>query len=222
MKESIMQLINVEYQRGRDIILKNINLNIKTEEIILVRGRSGVGKTTLAKITALILKPTKGNILFMNKSILGLPDRERSSIRLSYIGYIDQEYRLINEITVKENILLAAVLKGVDRGEALKKLYELSEKIGIKGLLDKYPGELSGGQRQRAVILRALIKDPILIIADEPYSSLDDETIRIVEELFREYINSTGSGVLITTTDLLGKYSVDKEFLLEKGTLRSM
>ncbi len=217
-----MQLINVEYQRGRDIILKNINLNIKTEEIILVRGRSGVGKTTLAKITALILKPTKGNILFMNKSILGLPDRERSSIRLSYIGYIDQEYRLINEITVKENILLAAVLKGVDRGEALKKLYELSEKIGIKGLLDKYPGELSGGQRQRAVILRALIKDPILIIADEPYSSLDDETIRIVEELFREYINSTGSGVLITTTDLLGKYSVDKEFLLEKGTLRSM
>ncbi len=217
-----MQLINVEYQRGRDIILKNINLNIKTEEIILVRGRSGVGKTTLAKITALILKPTKGNILFMNKSILGLPDRERSSIRLSYIGYIDQEYRLINEITVKENILLAAVLKGVDRGDALKKLYELSEKIGIKGLLDKYPGELSGGQRQRAVILRALIKDPILIIADEPYSSLDDETIRIVEELFREYINSTGSGVLITTTDLLGKYSVDKEFLLEKGTLRSM
>ena len=217
-----MQLINVEYQRGRDIILKNINLNIKTEEIILVRGRSGVGKTTLAKITALILKPTKGSISFMNKSILGLPDRERSSMRLSYIGYIDQEYRLINEITVKENILLAAVLKGVDRGDALKKLYELSEKIGIKGLLDKYPGELSGGQRQRAVILRALIKDPILIIADEPYSSLDDETIRIVEELFREYINRRGSGVLITTTDLLGKYSVDKEFLLEKGTLRSM
>ena len=143
-------------------------------------------------------------------------------MRLSYIGYIDQEYRLINEITVKENILLAAVLKGIDRGEALKKLYELSEKIGIKGLLDKYPGELSGGQRQRAVILRALIKDPILIIADEPYSSLDDETIRIVEELFREYINRRGSGVLITTTDLLGKYSVDKEFLLEKGTLRSM
>jgi ABC-type lipoprotein export system ATPase subunit len=185
-----------------------------------VRGRSGVGKTTLARIASLILKPDSGRVVFMSSDTSRLGEVKRASLRLRYIGYVDQECLLIEELSVWENIELSLRLIGVGESRREEAIREVLEVLGLKGLESRRPRELSGGQRQRVVIARALVKRPRLLVADEPFAHLDDETTRVILEYTRQLAKSTGMSVLVTTTDLYSPLSVDEEYILESGVLR--
>ncbi|ADI31970.1 ABC transporter ATP-binding protein [Staphylothermus hellenicus] len=216
----IIELRNICFTRGSEHILRNIYLSIEEKENVVVRGRSGVGKTTLAMISALLLKPSSGEIMFVGRKITKLRDHERSMLRLKHIGYIDQYYKLLPNLTVLDNIILPLRLMGWKKQEAENEALNLIKQLGIYNVRDKYPLQISGGQKQRAAIARALVKKPKLIIADEPFSNLDEETMHQIMMLLKNYVENNHAGILITTTDLYTKYISNKEYLLEKTTLK--
>jgi len=220
--DEVLRLEDVWFSWGSEAVLRGVSLVVGRGEIVLVRGRSGVGKTTLARIAALILQPSRGEVVFLGRAVSKMRSRERDLMRLRYIGYVDQSYRLVPHLTVLENVALPLRLLGVGGDEARKRAEEVMAALGIADIGDRYPEEVSGGQRQRAAIARALVKRPALIVADEPVSNLDDETASRVLELLREYAEKQNAGILITTTDLSTKYPCTREYILKGGILREV
>jgi putative ABC transport system ATP-binding protein len=206
---------------GGELVLRGVDLVVEEGLMVAVRGRSGVGKTTLAKIASLIVRPDGGNVVFMGREVSRVGDHARSQLRLKYIGYVDQECTLLEELSVWENVELPLRLLGVERGERERIVYEALEALGLKGLEQRRPRELSGGQRQRVVIARALVKKPRLLVADEPLAHLDDETAKFVMSYIRELAREVKMGVLVTTTDLYSKMDVDLDCVLENGVLKT-
>jgi len=215
-----LELQGVAKKINGERVLENIDLTIPRGVIVVVRGRSGVGKSTLAKIAALIIDPDSGRVVFNGRDVSGLSEHEKSALRLRYIGYVDQDCTLINELTVWENIELPLKLLGVEKNRRIEIVNSVVEALGLKGLEYRRPRELSGGQRQRVAIARALAKKPLLLVADEPLAHLDDETARIVLDYIREVVGETGMSVLMTTTDLYTRLEVDRDYLLVNGVLR--
>jgi len=216
----VLELRGVHKAFGGDAVLRGVDLQIPSGAVVAVRGRSGVGKTTLAKLAALLLRPDRGYVAFMGLETCGLRDSETSALRLRYIGYVDQECTLVEELTAWENAELPLKLLGISeeaRGEALREVFEA---LGLAGLERRKPRELSGGQKQRVAIARALAKRPKLLVADEPFAHLDDETAEAVCEYVRLLAEEYGMAVLITTTDLYARMDVDEDYLLERGVLR--
>jgi len=206
---------------GGELVLRGVDLVVEGGLMVAVRGRSGVGKTTLAKIASLIVRPDSGSVVFMGREVSTVGDQVRSRLRLKYIGYVDQECTLLEELSVWENVELPLRLLGVERGERERVVYEALEALGLKGLERRRPRELSGGQRQRVAIARALVKKPRLLVADEPLAHLDDETARLVMSYIRELAREVKMGVLVTTTDLYSKMDVDLDYILENGVLKT-
>jgi len=204
---------------GREKILDNVDLAVEAGELVVVRGRSGVGKTTLAKIISLLIKPDEGSLEFMNRDITDINESERAFLRLKYIGYIDQMFKLIPSISVADNVELPLKLLGIPRNERRKKVSDILAYLGLEDKMYRYPDELSGGEKQRIAIARALVKDPILVVGDEPISNLDDNTAHKVMEIFRKYVDEKGTAIIITTTDLYQNYNSDKDLLLVNGKL---
>jgi ABC-type lipoprotein export system ATPase subunit len=204
-----------------ELVLRGVDLVVEGGLIVAVRGRSGVGKTTLAKIASLIVRPDSGSVVFMGREVSTVGDEARSRLRLKYIGYVDQECTLLEELSVWENVELPLRLLGVERGERERVVYEALEALGLKGLERRRPRELSGGQRQRVAIARALVKKPRLLVADEPLAHLDDETAKLVMSYIRELAREVKMGVLVTTTDLYSKMDVDLDCVLENGVLKT-
>jgi ABC-type lipoprotein export system ATPase subunit len=217
---SVLELHSVSKSISGELVLRGVNLLLRSGVLVAVRGRSGVGKTTLARIASLILKPDSGRVVFMSSDTSRLGEAERASLRLRYIGYVDQECLLIEELSVWENIELSLRLLGAGESRREEAIREVLEVLGLKGLESRRPRELSGGQRQRVVIARALVKRPRLLVADEPFAHLDDETTRVILEYTWQLAKSTGMSVLVTTTDLYSPLSVDEEYILESGVLR--
>lgn len=215
----ILQLIEVSKTIGGEIVLAGVDLELESSSIILVRGRSGVGKTTLAKIASLLIRPDSGRVLFNGVDAWSSPG-VRVHARSRCIGYIDQDYVLLPELTVWENIELPLVMIGVNKVERSRVIREALDMLGLRGLESRHPSELSGGQRQRVAIARAIVKKPLVIVGDEPFSNLDNETTKIVMTYFRELSRDLGTSILITTVDLYGEYDVDREYLLERGVLK--
>ena len=219
MLTNILELRKITYYRSGETILENISLTIASGKVIVVRGRTGVGKTTLAKIAALLLKPSMGQVFYMGEDITDKNREKLARIRLQYIGYVDQSYKLITTLTILENITLPLRLLGHKKEEAIEKALRIMEKLGIKNTMNKYPTQVSGGQRQRAAIARALIKNPKLLVLDEPFSNLDEETTEIVYSVIQNYAREKRAGVLITTTDLYTKYNCDEDYLINDKKL---
>jgi ABC-type lipoprotein export system ATPase subunit len=205
---------------GGDTVLNGVDLEIGFGQVILVRGKSGVGKTTLAKIVALLLKPDKGDVVFLSKRVNSLTWDALADLRLRYIGYIDQLCKLMPNITAFENIELPLKILGIPKRERIERVHEVASLLNIKEKLLRYPNELSGGERQRVAIARALVKKPRVVVADEPFAHLDDETMRTVLEYVKQLAKHNSMAVLITTTDLYTPLDVDEEFVLESGVLR--
>lgn len=216
----IVRLVNVRKKIGGEIVLDGIDLAIKPREIVLIRGKSGVGKTTLARILALIYVPDSGEIVFLGKNIANASDSVRSTIRLKHIGYIDQHFKLIPNLTVLENVELPLRLIGLPKDKRREEVTKLLSRLGLEEKIYKYPHELSGGERQRVAIARALIKKPRLIVGDEPLSNLDDYTASRVMSLLNEYAAKNNSGVVITTTDLYRRIpNISRDLVLVNGKL---
>ncbi|MEM1679290.1 MAG: ATP-binding cassette domain-containing protein [Ignisphaera sp.] len=216
---SLLKLVNIWKKYSGEYILKGIHLEVSEGKVVLIRGRSGVGKSTLAKIACLLMKPNMGSVIYRDNDVWRLSESRRASIKLKEIGYIDQSYTLLPELTVWENIELPLKILGVDKEERRKIIVELIETFEINGLEDHYPDQLSGGQRQRVAIARALAKKPKLLIADEPYSNLDDKTTEIIHNYVKKIVKKSNIATIITTVDLHTYYDNDEEYILKDGVL---
>ena len=193
MDDILIEAKNLSKIKNEKTILKDINLTIKEGELVLIFGKSGAGKTTLLRILALIDKEYEGLLK------LNFHSYKQDEIRLKEIGYIPQFLDMISSLTIEENIILPLELIGENRSVMKKKLDELTSILQIKHILDKYPNEVSGGELQRACIARALIKDPRIIIADEPTSHLDDEMEKKVISILEKFSKKKVTIILSST-----------------------
>ena len=148
--------------------LKNINFSVEEGEYVAIMGESGSGKTTLLNILAALDKPTAGEVLLNGKNLVSLKEKEISAFRREHLGFVFQDFNLLDNFSLKDNIFLPLVLSGVDYRDMEKRLAPIASLLGIEKLLNKYPYEVSGGQKQRAAVARAIITNPELILADEP------------------------------------------------------
>ena len=215
----VLLLKGVSKTVGGEVVLEKIFLAVNPGESVLIKGRSGVGKTTLAKIAALIVEPDSGEVFFNGISISKLTSRDRAQLRLRKIGYIDQYYTLIPELTVIENVELPLALQGIPRAIRRKRALEIIAEMGLKGKENMLPEKLSGGEKQRVAIARALAKKPALFVGDEPFSNLDDETIDSVYETIVREIRERKMSAIITTTNFELKIKTNKQYILKRKKL---
>ncbi len=201
----ILKNIWKEYKLDHELVftaLKQINLKIEKGELLSIIGPSGSGKSTLMHLIGLLDHPTRGSISFEGKDISKLSDDKISMLRNEYIGFVFQQFNLINNLTVLENILLPTIytrkkLKYNPKERAL----EIIEKFGLKGKETSYPNKISGGQQQRVAMARSLIMTPDLILADEPTGNLDTKSGKEILKLLIELNNQEKITVIIVTHD---------------------
>lgn len=203
MKILAVEGLERSYQNTRkDIeVLKGLNFSIEEHEFIGIMGKSGCGKTTLLKILGLIDKSTKGNVFFKERNIEQLWDDELAEIRRNEIGFIFQDFYLMDCLSVLENIMLPMILNYEETGVMLKKVKEYAEHFEIDKLLEKAPYELSGGEKQRVAICRALINNPDLLLADEPTGNLDSKSSKIVIDTLERVNQVMGKTIIMVTHD---------------------
>jgi ABC-type lipoprotein export system ATPase subunit len=198
-----LQDVGKIYKLDKDVefvALKKINLQVKSGEFAAFMGPSGSGKSTLMHIVGLLDRPTSGNVIINDVDVSGLNDNALSTLRNEVIGFVFQQFNLINKLTVLENILLPTVYarKKIKYDPRERALY-LIERFGIKGKENSYPNKISGGQQQRVAIARALIMSPQLILADEPTGNLDTKTGDEIMKLFGELNKEDKITIVIVT-----------------------
>lgn len=178
--------------------LSNVNFSVENGEYVAIMGESGSGKTTLLNILAALDKPTGGKVILEGRDLSEVREKDISSFRRDNLGFVFQDFNLLDTFTLKDNILLPLVLAKKNIKEMEKKIEPIAEKLGISKLLDKYPYEVSGGQKQRVAVARALITEPSLILADEPTGALDSKSTNSLLESFAD-INRGGQTIIMVT-----------------------
>ncbi len=178
--------------------LKNLSFSVEEGEYVAIMGESGSGKTTLLNILAALDKPTGGQVILNGKNIVDIREKEISAFRRENIGFVFQDFNLLDNFSLKDNIVLPLVLSGVDYKEMERRITPIAAQLGILDILGKYPYEVSGGQKQRAAVARALIIKPELVLADEPTGALDSKATEDLLTLFNK-INERGQTILMVT-----------------------
>ena len=178
--------------------LTNVCFTVEQGEYVAIMGESGSGKTTLLNILAALDKPTSGEVLLNGRNIVEIREREISAFRRDNLGFVFQDFNLLDTFSIQDNIFLPLVLAGKSYDEMSRRLQPIAQKLGIRDILTKYPYEVSGGQKQRTAVARALITEPQLILADEPTGALDSRATDRLLRLFEE-INADGQTILMVT-----------------------
>ena len=178
--------------------LKNLSFSVEEGEYVAIMGESGSGKTTLLNILAALDKPTGGQVILNGKNIVDIREKEISAFRRENLGFVFQDFNLLDNFSLKDNIVLPLVLSGVDYKEMERRITPIVAQLGILDILGKYPYEVSGGQKQRAAVARALIIKPELVLADEPTGALDSKATEDLLTLFNK-INERGQTILMVT-----------------------
>jgi len=178
--------------------LKNVNFSVEQGEYVAIMGESGSGKTTLLNILAALDKPTEGNVILDGNNLSKLKESQISAFRRDNLGFVFQDFNLLDTFTLEDNIYLPLVLAGMPYKKMHDRLVPIAERLGINALLKKYPYEVSGGQKQRAAVARALITQPQLILADEPTGALDSRSTDQLLDLFQS-INEDGQTIVMVT-----------------------
>lgn len=219
---TVIELHNVSKNYNGLEILKGVNLSVEEGEFISIRGKSGVGKTTLLRIIGLLESPDAGDVRILGRAANELSDHEKSKLRLKAIGFIFQFFNLIPTLTVLENIELPLALAGVKKQERLKRAKELLQYFGLSDLAERFPETLSGGEKQRIAVIRALINNPKIILADEPTSSIDEENSKLLIKLLEKINTEKKVTILLTTTDLYEKLPTTRDYTLKDGHLKPL
>ena len=178
--------------------LKNLSFSVEEGEYVAIMGESGSGQTTLLNILAALDKPTGGQVILNGKNIVDIREKEISAFRRENLGFVFQDFNLLDNFSLKDNIVLPLVLSGVDYKEMERRITPIAAQLGILDILGKYPYEVSGGQKQRAAVARALIIKPELVLADEPTGALDSKATEDLLTLFNK-INERGQTILMVT-----------------------
>ena len=196
--------------------LTDVNFTVEKGEYVAIMGESGSGKTTLLNILAALDKPTGGEVVLDGRALGTIPEREIAAFRRSQLGFVFQEFNLLDTFSVQDNIFLPLVLAGKAYPEMAARLAPIARQLGIAELLQKFPYELSGGQKQRVAAARALITQPKLVLADEPTGALDsratDELLRLFEE-----INRGGQTILMVTHSVKAASHASRVLFIKDG-----
>lgn len=201
-------------------VLKGIDLTILEHDFIAIMGPSGSGKTTLLNILSSIDKPTQGSVMIGGKDITRVSNSELSQIRRDKIGFIFQDYNLLDTMTLQDNIVLPLTLNGVNSRTCMEKATALSRIFGLTAHLGKYPYQLSGGQKQRGAACRALITDPEIIFADEPTGALDSKASKDLLECLRTVNENRQATILMVTHDAFSASYAKDVYLLSDGQMK--
>ena len=196
--------------------LKNVNFSVEQGEYVAIMGESGSGKTTLLNILAALDRPTAGSVVLDGMELAKLKESQVAAFRRDNLGFVFQEFNLLDTFTIEDNIYLPLVLAGMPHARMRERLEPLAQRLGIKELLKKYPYEVSGGQKQRAAVARAIITEPKLLLADEPTGALDS---RATDELLRLFghINRQGQTVLMVTHSVKAASSAERVLFIRDG-----
>lgn len=196
--------------------LRNVNFTVEEGEYVAVMGESGSGKTTLLNILAALDKPTNGNVVLDGRDLSKIKEKDVAAFRRDNLGFVFQDFNLLDTFTLEDNIYLPLVLAGKSYKEMSDKLETVAKRLGILPLLKKYPYEVSGGQKQRAAVARAIITNPKLILADEPTGALDSKATDELLRLFSD-INSTGQTIVMVTHSLKAASSANRVLFIKDG-----
>ena len=196
--------------------LKNVNFSVSEGEYVAIMGESGSGKTTLLNILAALDRPTSGSVIIDGKDLSKIKEGAVCAIRRDNLGFVFQEFNLLDTFTVEDNIYLPLVLAGRGYDEMHSRLEPIAKRLGIAELLKKYPYEISGGEKQRAAVARALITEPRMILADEPTGALDSKSTDELLRLFGE-VNSLGQTILMVTHSVKAASSAKRVLFIKDG-----
>lgn len=203
-------------------VLKGIDISVEFGEYVSIMGKSGGGKTTLLKIMGLMSLPTKGTVLFKGRDVNELWKDELADIRRREIGFVFQDFSLLDSLSALDNIMLPGIVDKMEESLAKERAYKLGEQFELsRKLLSKAPYELSGGEKQRVAICRALMNDPDLILADEPTGSLDEESGKLVADILKDiHVKMNKTIVLVTHNPVLASTS-EKVCILKGGRIEN-
>lgn len=198
--------------------LRDVTFSVEPGEYVAIMGESGSGKTTLLNILAALDQPTGGEVVLDGIPLNSVSDAELAKFRRENLGFVFQEYNLLDTLNLRDNILLPLVLDGQEVSSLKEKLKEVVSVIGIQDLMLKYPFEVSGGQKQRAAVARALITHPSLILADEPTGALDSQSTSDLLRVFRR-INQKGQTILMVTHSVNAAAHADRVMFIKDGVV---
>jgi lipoprotein-releasing system ATP-binding protein len=203
-------------------ILRGVNLVIEEGQTIAILGASGVGKSTLLNIMGALDRPTSGNVFYGDKSLAGLGEKALATYRNRYVGFVFQFHHLLPEFTALENVMLPALIGGASFEEAGKKAAVLLDEVGLGNRATHKPGELSGGEQQRVAIVRALVQEPRVVLADEPTGNLDTRTAGEVFELLLGLNRARNTALVVVTHNrdlaaMMGARFTMVDGLIEEG-----
>ena len=196
--------------------LTNVNFTVEQGEYVAIMGESGSGKSTLLNILAALDKPTAGRVILDGKDLSTIKDSAVAEFRRNQLGFVFQEFNLLDTFTIEDNIFLPLVLAGKKYDEMKNRLEPIAQKLGISELLKKYPYEVSGGQKQRAAVARAMITNPKLILADEPTGALDSKSSDELLHLFGE-VNEQGQTILMVTHSVKAASMAKRVLFIKDG-----
>lgn len=198
--------------------LANVSFSVEEGEYLAIMGESGSGKTTLLNILAALDKPTSGQVLLAGQSLVTIPDKEISAFRRDNLGFVFQDFNLLDNFSIQDNILLPLVLAGKSYENMALQIETVATKLGIKDILKKFPYEVSGGQKQRTAVARAIITKPRLVLADEPTGALDSHSTDSLLQLFQE-INGGGQTILMVTHSVKAASHAGRVLFIRDGEI---
>ncbi|MBD5520047.1 MAG: ABC transporter ATP-binding protein [Lachnospiraceae bacterium] len=208
-------------QKGfRTNVLKGIDLTIYSNDFIAIMGPSGSGKTTLLNILSTIDKPTQGRVLLDGKDVNSISNQELSELRRDKIGFVFQDYNLLDTMTLQDNIALPLSLNGTSGKKCVEKSKELGKTFRLTEHLSKYPYQLSGGQKQRGAVCRALITEPEILFADEPTGALDSKSGKELLECFKGVNERNQAAILMVTHDAFSASYAKNVYILSDGAIK--
>jgi putative ABC transport system ATP-binding protein len=218
----VIRVVNVTKVYGKGATathaLKGVSLQISSGEFVAIMGRSGSGKSTLLHLLGLLDSPTSGEISIDEKDVLKLSAEQQANFRLSQLGYVFQEFSLLTEMTILENVYIPAVCLG-RQGNYRQSARNILETVGLRDRLNHYPNEVSGGEQQRAAIARALVNQPKILFADEPTASLDGKSAAIVLDLFKKLNRELQQTIVMVTHEPEDRKYVDRTIWLDDGLI---
>ena len=213
--------LHKSYQVGKTTyeVLKGVSLEVAEGEFVAVMGPSGSGKTTLLNCISCYIPTDSGSIRLGKLDLARLDEDALAKVRNQKLGFVFQDFLLLDGLTVRQNILLPAIIGGVVSQQAETRADQLCEAFGISGIREKYPAEISGGEKQRTAVARALINHPLLILADEPTGNLDSKSTRAVIASFEQAKSALGATIFMVTHDSFAASFCDRVVILRDGVV---
>ena len=213
---NVKKIYTTRFGSNKVQALSDVSFSVEEGEYVAVMGESGSGKTTLLNIIAALDKPTDGEVYLNGRRFSDIKEAEIAKFRREHLGFVFQEFNLLDNFSIKDNILLPLVLAGKQYHEMDKRLTPVARKLGISELLSKYPYEVSGGQKQRAAVARAIITDPQLILADEPTGALDSKASDELLSLFSSR-NTDGQTIIMVTPSVQAASNAGRVLFIKDG-----